>query len=395
MNQFSKRLVALICGIAGFGAAASAFTLVVEYKPFGVPDHRRQEYDAIIADLELRDQLLKTTPEEQLPVASVPNRIHDFGLLDPHKTASHRFAIRNTGKAPLALDVGATSCKCTAGDLEDSLLQPGETTHITLTWNTGYQSEAYEQTATLITNDPSSKQIELRVLGQVRAELVAPESVRFPRTDAGTTTEAKFVVFSQLWKNFTVLDIACDAPGFEWYAEPIELDDPRLADKDPASAWEIRAFATALDQGEFAGNLKIKIRGDNGIDEVERVVSYKGKVRSPINFYSPDIHVTDGLDIGTLVAGKAHRFNLVVRARGAGERKIEVLDVQPPELRASLVPMPTEGSYRLTLEVPEDCPMVVFNTHQKHGYVHVGDPRDKDNFSNWFPVNGAVVELAP
>ena len=105
--------------------------------------------------------------------------------------------------------------------------------------------------------------------------------------------------------------------------------------------------------------------------------------------------LANGEPFGTLVAGKAHRFNLVVRARGAGERKIEVLDVQPPELRASLVPMPTEGSYRLTLEVPEDCPMVVFNTHQKHGYVHVGDPRDKDNFSNWFPVNGAVVELAP
>jgi hypothetical protein len=395
MNQFSKRLLALVCGVIGFGAVASAFTLVVEYKPYGVPDHRREEYDALVADLIERDRLLKSTPAEELPVAVVPKRSHDFGMLDPHKTATHEFEIRNNGQAPLALEVGSTSCKCTAGDLHDNLLQPGERTFIKMTWNTGYQADHYEQIATVLTNDPAAKQIDLKVSGQVRAELVAPETIKFPRTDAGKMTEASFVVFSQLWDEFTVLDVECDAPGFEWYAEPVQNDDSRLADKEPRSAWEIRAFATSLDQGGFQGELRIKIRGENGVDEIERVLSYSGKVRSPINFYSPEIHVTDGLDIGTLVAGQTHRFNLVVRARGAGQRKIEVLDVQPPELRASLVPMPTEGSYRLTLEVPKDCPMVVFNTQQKHGYVHVGDPRDKEHFSNWFPVNGAVVELAP
>ncbi|MGI9473210.1 MAG: DUF1573 domain-containing protein, partial [Rubripirellula sp.] len=189
MNQFSKRLAAIFCGVIGLGAAASAFTLVVEYKPDGVPDSRREEYDAKIAELDLRDQLLKTTPAEERPIVVVTSKSHDFGMIDPHTTASHKFEIRNKGQAPLALDVGSTSCKCTAGDLEDSLLQPGESTFINLTWNTGYQAEDYEQTAYLITNDPARKNIELKIRGEVRAELIAPDSVTFPKTDAGKTTE--------------------------------------------------------------------------------------------------------------------------------------------------------------------------------------------------------------
>ncbi|MGI9473259.1 MAG: DUF1573 domain-containing protein, partial [Rubripirellula sp.] len=187
-------------------------------------------------------------------------------------------------------------------------------------------------------------------------------------------------------------DVASEVAGFEWYAEPIENHDDRLADKEPRSAWEIRAFATSLDTGAFSGELRVKVRGSNGVDEVERTVRFNGKVRSPINFYSPEIHFQGGLDIGTLVSGKPHRFSLVVRVRGDLERSIEVLDVQPPVLKTSVLPLPTKGSYRLTMEVPSDCPMTMFNTVKKHGYIQVGDPDDK-NFSNWFPIHGAVVEL--
>ena len=74
-------------------------------------------------------------------------------------------------------------------------------------------------------------------------------------------------------------------------------------------------------------------------------------------------------------------------------RSIDVLDIQPAELQATLTPMSTAGSYQLTITVPADCPRVIFNTDHKRGYVQVGDPQDKD-YSNWFPLIGAVVTLA-
>jgi hypothetical protein len=261
-----------------------------------------------------------------------------------------------------------------------------------LTWNTGYNAESYEQTATIRTSDPVREIITLSVRGQVRAEFVAPESIVFEKADLGEVTQAKFVVFSQTWDTFEITELDCDVQGFEWYAEPVAVTDARLADKQAKSAWEVRIHAALLKYGQFKGTATLKVRPAGGQEEVTRQLACAGKVRAPINFYSPDIHPSEGLDMGTMVAGKEHQFHLVVRARSNEQREIDVLDVKPDQLHASIKPLSTAGSYRLTLTIPPDCPRVVFHTHQKHGDVQVGDVNDK-NFSNWFPVMGAVVKL--
>jgi len=313
-------------------------------------------------------------------------------MLDPHTTASHTFVIRNEGQDPLALEVQSTSCKCTTGNLSKGLLQPGESTDVTLEWNTGYESEHYAQTALLKTNDPLHQTIELTVKGTVRVELTAPQSVAFQKADVAEQTRASFLVFSQLWDEFTVADVSSDLQSFEWTAQPVSPDIVELADRHARSAWEITVYTTPLDYGDFAGKADIVVQPGDGSDPIHRSVECAGHVRSPINFYSPELHKTDGLDLGTLEAGKKYQFNIVTRARGDLDRQIEVLDVEPDALQASIKPMSTKGSYRLTLTVPEDCPMVMFNADQKHGYVQVGDPQDR-NYQNWFPIYGALVKV--
>lgn len=39
---------------------------------------------------------------------------------------SHEFKFRNVGNGPLFLDMGGSTCKCTIGDLDKSVLKPGE-----------------------------------------------------------------------------------------------------------------------------------------------------------------------------------------------------------------------------------------------------------------------------
>ncbi len=265
-------------------------------------------------------------------------------------------------------------------------------TEVTMTWNTGYQADHYQQTATLTTNDPLAKSITLTVSGEVRAEFITPDSVDFKTSDRAELTESSFVVFSQLWKSFTVENIECDLDGFEWNAEPVASHVPELVDREARSAWRIRVFAFSESYGEFKGNITLTVRPDTGAADVVRSLACAGKVRAPIGFYSPDIHKTEGLDIGTVVSDKEHEFHLVVRSRSDHDRKIEVLDVKPEELSASLTPLSQPGSYRLTLTVPAGCPMVVFNADQQHGYVQVGDADDK-SFSNWFPLYGAVATV--
>jgi hypothetical protein len=392
MRQLSNRLIGGVAGVLGFATVATALTLVVEYKPYGVPDHRRAEYESKLDELGQRAQRLRELDRAAKPKVVVPESSHDFGMMNPHTTASHSFVIRNDGEHPLALEVRETSCKCTVGQLQQSLLPPAEQTTVTLTWNTGYQADTYEQTATVVTNDPLAKSIKLTVKGEVRAELIVPESVELPASDPAETTHTSFVVFSQLWDNFEVVDARCQLDGFQWHAEPIETTASELFDKGAKSAWRIRVLAASESFGKFEGKLDLTIQPNTGGEDVVRTLTCSGRVRAPIAFSSPNIHGEEGLDIGTLVAGTEQLFQLIVRCRGDVTRPVKVLDIKPDELNASLEPLTKPGSYRLTVKVPADCPFVVFNAEQGHGYVQVGDPRDP-GFSNWFPLYGAVTTV--
>lgn len=376
-------------------SVAGAFSLTVEYKPYGVPDHRREEYDEKLSLIAQQQKVLQgEVPTDELPIAIVKEKSYDFGMIDPHVTASHTFTIGNEGKAPLSLKVAGTSCKCTVGKLEHQLLMPGATTTVTMEWNTGYQAERYEQTAKIITSDPLQKEIELKVEGIVRAQLVAPESVALVAQHVGDVATGDIVLFSQLWNDFTIMSVTTDESDttLNWEVTPIEKDDIELADKQSRSAARVALSMPRHRPGQFQGTLTAVIRPGDGSPDVTREIEYTGKVRPPISFISPLLHMHDGLHIGSLTAGEESTWHIFVRVRGGVGRNIEVLDVEPKVLDATIEPTSREGDYRLTLKIGKDCPMTIFNLDHQRGYVQVGDPADKQ-FSNWFPVVGAVVEI--
>ena len=392
MNSFARRFSWFLGGLAMFAVFTAILVFTVTYKPYGVPDSRRAEYEAKLAEIKRRSELVRELGDQARPIFKVNKTEHDFGMIDPHTTATYDFTISNEGVDPLSVQIRETSCKCTMGDLKNPLLLPGESTKVTLTWNTGYKAEEYTQTATLVTNDPLKETVVLTVSGEVRAKFIAPDKIGFNKSDPGVETDSRFVVFSQLWDDFVIEDIRADRESFDWHAEPISNDSPELADKDPKSAWKLTLLTTNEEFGEYSGTLTLVVKPNDGTELVEHEISYKGKIRAPINFYGPEIHKTDGLDIGTLSNNKDHHFHLAVRVRGDVERKIDILDVEPKELSASLEPLKTAGSYRLTITIPKNCRSLRFNADQKHGYVQVGDPQN-ERFSNWFPLLGAIVDL--
>lgn len=392
MNPFTRNLFILFAVSVLLFFAGIAGSAIVEYKPYGVPDVRRAEYEEMVAEIKLKNELLTESKNATFPMAEVDQTEFDFGMLDPHTTASHSFRVVNKGKDPLALEVLGTSCKCTTGSLVNGLLRNGESTDVTLTWNTGREAEHYVQTASLKTNDPLNPSIELSVKGTVRAELVVPEKINFAVSDPAHQTRSSFVVYSQLWDSISVSEVTSDLDFFEWTAEPISVDSSEVSGKNAKSAWKVNVFTTSMEYGKYVGVINLAVVPGNGDEPHSRSIVCAGKVRSPIGFYAPEIHSREGLDMGTLSAGKKHVFQVVARVRGDVDREIAVLDIKPEALSASIKPMSQVGSYRLTITVPEDCPMVMFNANHKHGYVQVGDPNDP-KFMNWFPIMGAVVKL--
>ncbi len=393
MKSLPKVLLCGSLGIVVFAGVAFLLTSTVTYHPFGVPEYRREEYHQKLATLKVYSELAKQADETTRPIAVPAETTFNFGMVDPHATLSHSFVVRNEGELPLQLTVQETSCKCTVGELGSPFVPPGDETKVTLTWNTGYQADDYEQTAVVTTNDPLQKEIQLKVTGEVRAEFVVPQAVTFETTDVGKPAKCSFYVYSQLWDDFVVSELESDLSGFQWTAEPVSPGDIQLLDAEAKSAWKVEVTSAGNSRGEFSADVSLTANPIDGSQPVMRTLTMTGKVRAPISFYSPDIHRDEGLDIGTLNSGKEHLFHLLVRSRGDRERKIEVLDVQPKPLQASVQPVPRQpGSYRLTLKIPKDCPMVMFNANTKHGYVQVGDPED-ESYSNWFPLMGAVVTL--
>ncbi len=90
-----------------------------------------------------------------------------FGELWQGDPAKGEFTIKNTGQAPLTVDV-KTSCGCTTPTRPKSPLAPGESDTLTITYDTAHRPGAAHQTVTVTTNDPVRPDVIIPVVGSVK-----------------------------------------------------------------------------------------------------------------------------------------------------------------------------------------------------------------------------------
>jgi len=392
LSTLAKTLLAFLSGLVVFSVIGIVLTTIVRYKPYGVPDNRREEYEKKVAYIVFRDELLSGETDLAAPHAIVDDAEFDFGLLEPESSMSHVFKIKNIGRGPLALSIEETTCKCTTGRLENETIPPGEEGTVTLVWNTGQKQDEYTQKAMLRTNDPVNERIELTVTGTIRADLQMTEKVDLPAIDPAEICQDDFVIYSQLHADFQIVDVRAgeELHSFAWTAEPIGPSDAAIVGKQARSAWKINFECTSYRFGKFSGNVDVDIRLPSKESIETHSVRIHGRARSPIAFWGPEIHRFEGLDMGTLDATKEHEFRVGVRVRGAVPESFGVLDVQPSVVQAELRKLEKEGEFQLVIRLPRDCRDTIFNRPNKRGYVQVGNV-DNPEFSEWMPLYGAVV----
>lgn len=394
MSRLSKSLLGIFASILFVGIASAGLSLVVDYKPYGVPDARRAEYEDKVAAIAIASQKREAAAKGPSPSATTAYTRHLFGMLDPHTSASHDFPVTNDGEAPLILEVNDTTCKCTVGKLGQRVLQPSESTNVTMTWNTGYQADHYEQSAQIVTNDPNRPAINLTVEGTIRAQLVAPRIVSVGKANPGAVNRGSFVFYSQLWNECVVDDVQSEDGNLVWEIEPVDVTtEPSLSDAEASVAWRVNVTCVSPDSGKFALPAKLIVRSTENGDVVERDIEFRGRVHQSISFHGPLLDSRTGLDVGTLVNDRDHTFRLLVRQRAGLEKDLEVLKTEPSGLKVTMKPVGRRGDYQLTVVVPKGCKPVLFNLDSKQGFIEVGNA-ETPGLSNWFPVQGAVVEIA-
>ena len=121
----------------------------------------------VSADIEEDFSKLTSTERANAPKVYFAKSIHDFGKVAEGEKVSTTFSIKNTGKSDLLIRKTKASCGCTATQPEKSLLAPGETTNINVTFNTTGKSGPQEKFITVICNDPKSPAHRLRIKANV------------------------------------------------------------------------------------------------------------------------------------------------------------------------------------------------------------------------------------
>ncbi|TWU18534.1 DUF1573 domain-containing protein [Allorhodopirellula heiligendammensis] len=205
------------------------------YEPAFGPISYRGDIDASNAMATLEKEWSKKLPKVELP----DGHTFDFGVMRPDEKGEHVFVVKNVGDESLVLKVGASTCKCTVGELGDESLEPGEQTEVTMSWTVLTSENTFGQSAELRTNDPNNIAIRFEIKGTVVRDVkLFPEEVLLGDVAAGEDIPFDVNVFS-------FMDAPMDAGEIKIIDDPInELTDFEVTPFEPSEQDGINATAS-------------------------------------------------------------------------------------------------------------------------------------------------------
>lgn len=111
-------------------------------------------------------------PHDQVqPAIAASEKSYDFGSIGPQDVVQRRFAIFNTGKAPLTISRAYTTCGCTTAEISARTIPPGKVASVTLTFDAGFHDTAGQTVRRgliIENNDPRQPQAEIWIQAAVR-----------------------------------------------------------------------------------------------------------------------------------------------------------------------------------------------------------------------------------
>ncbi|MCA9126500.1 MAG: DUF1573 domain-containing protein [Planctomycetales bacterium] len=327
----------------------------------------------------------------------------NFGTMQHGEERSHEFLLRNVGNGPLNLEMGTSTCKCTVGNLDKSVLQPGEETNVKLTWKAQTIMPDFGQSATIITTDPTRTEVKLVVRGKVADSFVIePRELELGDVSDSEGAERTFHVFNYMDQNRVLRD-------FLWIDENtrdfIEIESHKI-DLDKAQFPE---HATAREAFEVTLRIKPKIRTgplSSRIRFSTDLYEDIGELEVPVKFrVSGDVTLVGGpsfdvkrnrIDLGTVSSATGASVNVWLRVKGSNTDSIQpVIDsVYPEQSLQVTIEEPTIRSgtkmFPIRLEIPKGAPEANFPGTSRLAYGKVVIKTNHE-FSQEIPIYVRMV----
>ena len=103
------------------------------------------------------------------PKIEFREKVFNFGNMQQRSSVEHDFVFTNTGKSDLLIRKVSSSCGCTAVSPKEKTIKPGQSSSIKAIFSSGTRVGRQNKSITIITNDPVSPNVILRVSGTVTA----------------------------------------------------------------------------------------------------------------------------------------------------------------------------------------------------------------------------------
>jgi hypothetical protein len=261
------------------------------------------------------------------PEASVPNPIHDFGLLDYGERVVHDFEIRNEGTAPLELSDALSSCGCTVLDFDPEIAAGGRG-RFRVAIETEAQTGPFAVHVSVMTNDVDNPSLQMTLKAELAFRVVArPGYARFVTYDGVSPPPLSRQVIAAL--DGGSLDVRSVSSPYPWVNVELSEADPR---------------ERLAEGGERQWRLDVRLEPSaplgpiNGSVVVALDHPHQSEIRIPVHgIVQPVLVVEPGeIDLGVVVPADGVRGSVRVRNTTPDPLELESVGTDVPGLRAGI-----------------------------------------------------------
>ena len=137
-----------------------------------IMNDKRNYKNRLALSVNIEEDFNSWTEEQKknAPAIEIPEKVFNFGEIMQGDKVEHKFKVINSGKSNLILRKIKASCGCTTIKPDKMELTPGESIYITAIFNSAHKKGRQNKSITIISNDPKSTNILLRVSGNVKVQ---------------------------------------------------------------------------------------------------------------------------------------------------------------------------------------------------------------------------------
>ena len=295
----------------------------------------------------------------QEPRVNFAERAFDFGTVNEGSVVEHPFQLENKGDAPLKIVKLHPDCGCTAVSADNDVIEPGASTAIKVSFNTGgFQGEKVK-TIRVYTNDPQESTVLLTIRGQVKPDVtVEPEVIDFGKVRAGEDHHAAALVYVVDQSPTKFLDARSHTVDLEVSAE--DFSETGRSGKKLAIT-----LKSSAPEGVFRGRIALRTTSTrNPIVDLAVLARLEGDL----------VLEPPSVVFGSLAGPLPDPVIQTAKLRNSGERPMHIVSIESdnPAVTAEFNPVENSKDYAIEVILAKSATSIV-RAHLKI----VTDQRDK------------------